>query len=141
MITGQPLTLRCQFSFIVFVFLVTDAPIGRWSWVLPPPAAPAAVCEGAAAGARLPQPLALPQTLPGGLHRSVHTMGRYSVPYLSNVLSRGEAGPELGLAGGRGPVGGQPQPQLPHPAPHPRPGHPARPARGRRPRGDGQSVH
>ena len=81
MITGRPLTLRCQFSFIVFVFLFTNVPIGRWSWVLPPPAAPAAVCAGAAAGARLPQPLALPQALPGGLHRSVHTVGRYSVPY------------------------------------------------------------
>ena len=109
--------------------------------MLPPPAAPAAVCARAAAGACLPQPLALPQTLPGGLHRSVHTMGRYSAPYHCNVLSRGEAAPELGLAGGRGEVGGQPQSQLPHPAPHPGQGHPARPARGRRPRGDGQSVH
>ena len=107
--------------------------------MLPAAAAPAAVCAGAAAGAGLPQPLAIPQTLPGGLHRSVETIERYSVlHHHDNVLSRREAAAELWLAGGRGQVGGQPQPQLPHTAPHQGPGHPARPARGRGPRGDGQ---
>ena len=109
--------------------------------MLPPPPAPAAVCAGAAAGAGLPQPLALPQTLPGGLHRSVETIERYFVQYHDRSLSRREAAAELWLAGGRGQVGGQPQPQLPQQTPHPRPGHPARPGGGRGPRGDGQSLH